>query len=298
MSFSILAASVLLTVVHPLAVRAFFNEDVASVSKDLTNFRTRTPLDDTGFKRLGPPQEGDWRWDHPEEKPQSVEEYLKGLENKWRPSRRTIYVQPLGGIEAQHARLMETAREYLEAFFGTPAKILPGIEPDRRAWRPKRRQFEAESLLKQLHKNAPTDAFAVAGFLTEDLYTDDDDFVFGLAREDLAAGVFSLARLSERYRGQPKGATLEQRTLTTAVHELGHVLGIDHCLAYQCVMNGSNSLEESDRQPMHLCPVDLQKLRLNIGLDPATRYATLERFYRAHGYIKEARFCSVRKGVP
>jgi archaemetzincin len=71
-------------------------------------------------------------------------------------------------------------------------------------------------------------------------------------------------------------------------HELGHMFGIAHCTAYRCLMNGSNSLKETDAAPMHLCPVCLRKLHASVGFSPAARYASLESFYRTHGLLAEA----------
>lgn len=51
-----------------------------------------------------------------------------------------------------------------------------------------------------------------------------------------------------------------ERCFGVLAHEMGHVLGMEHCVYYQCLMGGSNSLEESDAGPLHLCPVDLRKL--------------------------------------
>lgn len=50
------------------------------------------------------------------------------------------------------------------------------------------------------------------------------------------------------------------RFCRTASHELGHCFGIDHCIYYACVMQGSASLREDVRQPPYLCPVDLAKV--------------------------------------
>jgi archaemetzincin len=52
-------------------------------------------------------------------------------------------------------------------------------------------------------------------------------------------------------------------------------------------MNGSNSLEESDGQPMHLCPVCLRKLHLALGFDPERRYEALEEQYHRAGLRQE-----------
>ncbi len=43
-------------------------------------------------------------------------------------------------------------------------------------------------------------------------------------------------------------------------HELLHLFNIQHCLHYECMMNGSGHLEEDFRQPLLLCPVDLYKV--------------------------------------
>jgi len=59
---------------------------------------------------------------------------------------------------------------------------------------------------------------------------------------------------------------------------------------YKCLMNGTNSLRETDRSPVHLCPVCLAKLHHNLGFDPAARYRRLQAFYEAHQLADQARF--------
>ncbi|CAD0092381.1 unnamed protein product [Aureobasidium mustum] len=55
-------------------------------------------------------------------------------------------------------------------------------------------------------------------------------------------------------------STWLERVCRTASHELGHCLGMDHCMYYACIMQGSNSIPEDLRQPPYLCPVDNAKL--------------------------------------
>ncbi|TFK95120.1 hypothetical protein BDV98DRAFT_578312 [Pterulicium gracile] len=50
------------------------------------------------------------------------------------------------------------------------------------------------------------------------------------------------------------------RVCRTASHELGHCFGIDHCVYYACVMQGTAGLGEDARQPPYLCPVDEAKV--------------------------------------
>ena len=58
---------------------------------------------------------------------------------------------------------------------------------------------------------------------------------------------------------------LLSRANKTAVHELGHMFGIGHCVHRQCCMNGSGHLREDFAIPEFLCPVDLAKFRAVLG---------------------------------
>jgi archaemetzincin len=65
------------------------------------------------------------------------------------------------------------------------------------------------------------------------------------------------------------------RMCRTASHELGHCFGIDHCVYYACIMQGSASLSEDTRQPPYLCPVDCAKLLHATGSTARERYLAL-----------------------
>lgn len=71
------------------------------------------------------------------------------------------------------------------------------------------------------------------------------------------------------------------RSLRLLVHELGHLFGLGHCVYFACLMNGSGHLGQDFQTPMHLCPVDLAKLKLRLGrsADLLQRYRGLLRFY-------------------
>ena len=55
-------------------------------------------------------------------------------------------------------------------------------------------------------------------------------------------------------------------------------------------MNGSNHLQESDRRPLHLCPVCLRKLQFSVGFDVVKRYQALAQFDEQVGLDDEARW--------
>lgn len=68
------------------------------------------------------------------------------------------------------------------------------------------------------------------------------------------------------------------RMARTVTHELGHCLGIDHCVYYACCMQGSASLVEDMKQPPYLCPVDLKKVLAASGTSAIARCTALLAF--------------------
>lgn len=68
------------------------------------------------------------------------------------------------------------------------------------------------------------------------------------------------------------------------------MFSVQHCTKYECVMNGTNSLAESDRHPLDACPECMAKLCWAAGADPRERYARLADFCARHGLTAEQSF--------
>jgi archaemetzincin len=109
--------------------------------------------------------------------------------------------------------------------------------------------------------------------------------VFGEARLRGGIGVWSFARL-----GSSDPAQRTRRCFKLVAHEIGHTFGMEHCIRFECNMNGSNSRNELDRQPLHLCPLCLKKLRWNRGFKHAKRCGELLDFYRRSKLDEETRW--------
>lgn len=81
--------------------------------------------------------------------------------------------------------------------------------------------------------------------------------------------MYSAARASASTLKPPSPEKLSldwvSRVVQTMTHELGHCLGLDHCVYFACVMQGCGSTAEGARQPPYFCPVCLEKVVTGIG---------------------------------
>jgi archaemetzincin len=240
------------------------------------------------------PRPGDWLERH-HEPGQTFEEYRTSDPNRPTAGRTTIYLQPLGDFGAAQSRLIAATADLLGRFYGAPVATLDRIGLDAIPGRARRvhptwgdRQVLTTDLLDLLRSRRPDDAVAVLGLTTADLWPGEGwNFVFGQASLRDRVGVWSLYRQGDPARDF---ATCLRRTLKTAAHETGHMLGIAHCTAYECGMNGSNHRAEADARPLWFCPEDEMKVWWACRVDPAARYARLAEFAEAHGLGGEGRF--------
>lgn len=145
--------------------------------------------------------------------------------------------------------------------------------------------------MSYLLKHIPKDAYCVLGVTMEDLYPDPAwNFVFGYAAYEQRVGVFSFCRFDQSFYSEEDTTDhklLLMRSCKILTHEIGHMFGMDHCIAYHCNMNGCNNLQEGDAQPAFLCPVCLKKVQHVTGFDIVKRYEGLKQFYDANGYTYE-----------
>jgi archaemetzincin len=78
--------------------------------------------------------------------------------------------------------------------------------------------------------------------------------LFGLARPMAGAAVVSTARLSNEFYGRAGSEDdLIDRTVKESAHEIGHLLGLDHCIAPECIMHNPLTLDDLDRKKRWFC---------------------------------------------
>ena len=271
-----------------------------------------TADDEKGFERMGPPKRGEWLATFPEI-PQTMELYKRAVSVRPTDKRKVIVLQPLGTMNDEQQKVMEALCEYTRIFFQMPARIekplpLTPIHPEITIVRSiplghrhgaYDKQYSAPRILDQiLEPHLPDDAVVYLGITMEDLWDGDLNYVFGVGSLSERVGVYSLCRYYPEFWGRQRKAGDETLGLLRACkvlnHETGHMFGLGHCVFYHCSMNGSNDLEETDRAPVHFCPLCDRKLAWNIGFAPLKRYTALKDFYAKYKLDDEAEWTAKR----
>ncbi|HET9233793.1 MAG TPA: archemetzincin, partial [Candidatus Eisenbacteria bacterium] len=117
-----------------------------------------------------------------------------------------------------------------------------------------RGQMNARELLPRLEARATELGTLVLGVTEEDLFSPIFTFVFGEARLGGQAALFSLCRLRpEHYGLLADEKLLGARARREALHETGHLLGLNHCKSPDCAMRFSGAAEEIDLKSDRFC---------------------------------------------
>lgn len=249
-------------------------------------------------QRKKPAQPGDWlaREDFVEYG-QTFAEYTRGRPRVCEKYN-SLYLISLGNFAESEQLLIKSVGEALSCCFGMPVKHLESFPlekiPDgaERTNTEGRRQLLTEYVLnKVLPPRLPEDAAALLGLTSIDLWPGEGwNYVFGMATLENRVGVWSTARF-----GNPKGDEQERRRyfrrlLRLALHETGHMYGIQHCIAFECGMNGMNNLGEGDRQVIEFSPECQAKLWWACDYPPEKRNERMEDYFDRNGFENEAKY--------
>jgi len=257
---------------------------------------------DGAVEALPEPRPQEWLAIH-EEHGQTFDEFTR---TATRPpdGERTIYLQPVDSVAALSDTCLSTLAGFVSAFFQMDVRVRPPLVLDpaslvtRAAPDAGTPQVYAGEILSRLYANKPSDAFCLLGITAHDLFPHPIvSFAFGEASAACRVGVISVARYGPPFCEDAPGllpGEMRKRCCRVIAHEIGHMAGIGHCVYFRCLMNGSSSLAESDRRPLHLCPIDLRKLQWLVGFDVDERHRRLQQFWREAGEVAEAAWMAGR----
>lgn len=163
---------------------------------------------------------------------------------------REIELVAVGAVESavfEHLNLELPGRFGIGVRVDTPLALRP-------EWRDAARdQYQADLLLDALVARRSEGTWSL-GIVDADLYVPGLTFIFGQATVGGCCAVIGLARLRGSFYSRPDvDDSFYRRILIEAVHELGHVAGLDHCPDPECVMHFSETIEDTDRKGPDFC---------------------------------------------
>lgn len=255
----------------------------------------------SGFEWLGQVRPGSWRaGPGRDERAQSFAAYKLAESYSRLPRRRVLVIRAVGPWPERAQHLFGPITRFLTAYFQRPVRWerplpLPARSRLTADGAAIHHQYPVDPILMRLRDEAPSDALAVVGLTFRDIYPHPSwRYVFGMADLTSHVAVVSTSRLSPRFWGDavtPHGRLQWLRRLLTVIaHEVGHALGLAHCVTFRCVQNGSNGLDDLDDTPAHLCPLDLAKLAWRLDWRVAQRHRDLAALFYSLGFLPDARW--------
>lgn len=135
-------------------------------------------------------------------------------------------------------------------------RITPPVTEIKEAANTARRQYHSTRIMAILENHVNLSGFKlILGITSVDLYNpspraDGGGFVFGEARLHGRSGIVSTFRLNA---GLAPNLVFNSRVEKEAVHELGHMIGLEHCPSLICVMHKSENVNDTDAKSDSYC---------------------------------------------
>jgi archaemetzincin len=151
--------------------------------------------------------------------------------------------------------ILDLIVEHIEARSGIVCNVSQKLDKPEYAYDERRCQYNSKLILMHLIKHCPKDILGFMGVTQVDLFVPILKYVFGLAELEGQCAIISIHRLRPQFYDQPPDQDLlAARAKKTALHELGHCLGVTHCRNRRCVMYSSTKIEATDYKQTEFCP--------------------------------------------
>jgi archaemetzincin len=173
-------------------------------------------------------------------------------------TRLVVHVVPIGDVPEQTLGALRTGFEGHADVRVQLHEVIP-LTAIQRAKRPGR--FVALSILDALEKLPGTAGGKVLGVTSVDIVAEKNGNpewgVLGLGSIDGVACVLSTFRMRRAWENGGRGVPadlVDTRLWKTAVHEVGHTLGLEHCPVHGCLMEDGHGTVATTDAETALCP--------------------------------------------
>jgi archaemetzincin len=142
----------------------------------------------------------------------------------------------------------------LLGYLNLEVDILSPLKDPVYAHNQKRLQYDAGLILKAMESEPFQDYRKIIGVLDVDIFVPILTHVFGEARQGGRCALVSVYRLKRNSDGStPPLSLVLERGAKVAMHELGHLFDLHHCMDKKCLMHFSGGLEDLDEAPLYFC---------------------------------------------
>lgn len=165
-------------------------------------------------------------------------------------------IQPLGDVAPAYIGI---ARSAISEAYGYEkiTLLIPKPLPESAYYEPRKR-YRAEKILEYLYSLRTENNEKLVGLTSSDISTTKDPYgdwgIFGMAFINGSTCVVSTFRLGE---GKVDTALFHERLKKAIAHEVGHILGLQHCPTPGCLMQDAqgriSTVDESDGRLCRRC---------------------------------------------
>ena len=168
------------------------------------------------------------------------------------------------GLGAMDSTVIRHVAEHISTRSCMPYTIIPEMDIPAYAFDEKRGQYNSKVILKRLMQ-FPHDCIRLLAVTQVDLFVPILKYVFGLAQVGGPCALISTYRLRPEFYGHdPDRDLFMARIGKTAMHELGHSLGLTHCRNRRCVMYSSTRINDTDLKRSDFCPTCFELFRWHL----------------------------------
>jgi len=162
-----------------------------------------------------------------------------------------IGVVPLGEV---CELTVKSIAAHILGYFQLDALVLPPMEHPLYAYNERRHQYDAGAIITAMESLSFPQCDKIIGVVDLDLFIPIFVHVLGEARQGGWAALVSIYRLRPSASLSQEALNLQmERAAKVALHELGHLYDLHHCMDGLCLMHFSGGLEDLDQTPLYLC---------------------------------------------